>query len=173
MKFSRELLLDAHQGTVLLDVSVLVGIDTEREGGRKTGRAVNKNRATILAWESLPGPECFSFTSDKVNTEPATFVCLFRETGFWCHSTKWDGANRNVMIKNKGCFRCFFFFFFLTEWYATCYTISSWEPHGDQNPCSPRAMLKSTKGHRRVFGWIMTEKNSRESISRYRQSKIN
>lgn len=58
MKFSRELLLDAHQGTVLLDVSVLVGIDTEREGGRKTQRGrerererggVNKNRATILA----------------------------------------------------------------------------------------------------------------------------
>lgn len=57
MKFSRELLLDAHQGTVLLDVSVLVGIDTEREGGRETQReseserkgGVNKNRATILA----------------------------------------------------------------------------------------------------------------------------
>lgn len=37
MKFSRELLLDAHQGTVLLDVSALVGKERrerEEEGAR-------------------------------------------------------------------------------------------------------------------------------------------
>lgn len=39
MKFSRELLLDAHQGTVLLDVSVLVGRDREeKEGERESGK---------------------------------------------------------------------------------------------------------------------------------------
>lgn len=35
MKFSRELLLDAHQGTVLLDVSVLVRRDREEEEKRE------------------------------------------------------------------------------------------------------------------------------------------
>lgn len=146
MKFSRELLLDAHQGTVLLDVSVLVGIDTEGEGGRKTREGVNKNRATILAWESLPGPECFSFTSDKVNTEPATFVCFFRETGFWCHSTKWDGANRNVMIKNKGCFRCFFFFLFF-DW-MICHMLHDFLMRAAQrsNPLQSKSNVKGNKG---------------------------
>lgn len=56
MKFSRELLLDAHQGTVLLDVSVLVGRDREEGGGVWPPN---------LAGELLPGPQCFCFTVDE------------------------------------------------------------------------------------------------------------
>lgn len=61
MKFSRELLLDAHQGTVLLDVSVLVGRDREEEGGG-VGRKIWPPN---LAGELLPGPQCFCFTVDE------------------------------------------------------------------------------------------------------------
>lgn len=40
MKFSRELLLDAHQGTVLLDVSALVGKERERVSEREGGERI-------------------------------------------------------------------------------------------------------------------------------------
>lgn len=67
MKFSRELLLDAHQGTVLLDVSVLVGRDRDGEGvgwgeRENVGR---KSWPPNLAGELLPGPQCFCFTADE------------------------------------------------------------------------------------------------------------
>lgn len=137
--------------------------DTERE--RRWG-GVNKNRATILAWESLPGPECFSFTSDKVNTEPATFVCLFRETGFWCHSTKWDGANRNVMIKNQGCFRCFFFFFFF-DW-MICHMLHNFLMRAARRS-NPLQSKSNVKGNKRATGEYLAEswqKRVQGSLSR-------
>lgn len=69
MKFSRELLLDAHQGRVLLDVSVLVGRDREEEGERDRSREREKVGRKIwppnLAGELLPGPQCVCFTVDE------------------------------------------------------------------------------------------------------------
>lgn len=80
MKFGRELLLDAHQGTVLLDVSALVW--KERRSARE--RLSNLRPAAVtpcttsLAKDSHPGPKRFSFSPDKANTEPGAFVCLFK-----------------------------------------------------------------------------------------------
>lgn len=104
MKFSRELLLDAHQGTVLLDVSALVGKERERERGWESRGALSNHCTTSLAKDSLAGPECFPFTPDKANTEPGAFVCLLWGTSVWCHITKCVRANRNITIKNKVCF---------------------------------------------------------------------
>lgn len=68
MKFSRELLLDAHQGTVLLDVSVLVGKKRERE------KVVG-----MIEWE------LWYRTKQTVNQR--TFVYLFKGMNFWCFMT--------------------------------------------------------------------------------------
>lgn len=80
MKFSRELLLDAHQGTVLLDVCALVWKEAEGEGAGWGGS--NECYATSLAQDSLPGPGSCSFTPDKANTEAGAFVCGFKGSGF-------------------------------------------------------------------------------------------
>lgn len=89
MKFSRELLLDAHQGTVLLDVSVLVGMEAEREregerhceavavGGRGSVQEAGRSLGSVVA-PRFPGAPSY-FLSDRVNIEPVTFVRLFRE----------------------------------------------------------------------------------------------
>lgn len=74
MKFGRELLLDEHQGTVLLDVSALVW--KERRSARERER-LSSPCTTSLAKDSHPGPKRFSFSPDKANTEPGAFVCLF------------------------------------------------------------------------------------------------
>lgn len=77
MKFSRELLLDAHQGTVLLDVSVLVGIEAERGGRekdtgrwrrRRRGEGVYRRQAAVLAVESLPRRSFFFIGQSKHRT---------------------------------------------------------------------------------------------------------
>lgn len=57
MKFSRELLLDAHQGTVLLDVSVLVGRDRKEEG-RGGGK---EDLASKLGRRAPPGSPVLLF----------------------------------------------------------------------------------------------------------------
>lgn len=64
-----------------LDVSVLVGIETEREGRRKTqggggGGLRECTGGRLQSWQSLLA---LPFLSDRVNIEPATFVCLFRD----------------------------------------------------------------------------------------------
>lgn len=58
MKFSRELLLDAHQGTVLLDVSVLVGRDREEEGEGGSGK---EDLASKLGRSAPPGSPVLLF----------------------------------------------------------------------------------------------------------------
>lgn len=71
MKFSRELLLDAHQGTVLLDVSALVGKERERQTERVGGYWVS---AALQAWQKIPSQAQSAFlslqTKQTVNQEP-------------------------------------------------------------------------------------------------------
>lgn len=59
MKFSRELLLDAHQGTVLLDVSVLVGRDRKEEG--RGGGGGKEDLASKLGRRAPPGSPVLLF----------------------------------------------------------------------------------------------------------------
>lgn len=83
MKFSRELLLDAHQGTVLLDVSVLVGRDREEEGvGGWEGRSglqtwqESSSRvpsASVSLWMNLKQVQSFDVTEQNSNK-----VCLIK-----------------------------------------------------------------------------------------------
>lgn len=162
MKFSRELLLDAHQGTVLLDVSVLVGIEAERGGRekdtgrrrrlrrRRRGEGVYRRQAASLAAESLPRRSFFFIGQSKHRTGNLCLP-LQRAPGSWCHNTKWDGANRSAVIKNKrgGCL-ALLLFFFSTEGWRRMLTWFPRERHAKiRNPCS-----QGNKGHSLWFGWV-------------------
>lgn len=92
MKFSRELLLDAHQGTVLLDVSVLAGIVAERQWRRG---AEGAQEAVLAAASSLPRRSLFFIGQSKHGSGN---LCLPPHRG---HHAKRRGANRSETIKKE------------------------------------------------------------------------
>lgn len=72
MKFRRELLLDANQGAVLLDVSVLVGTKGTGGGCVCVGGAA----------ASLLGPECFSYPPTKQTRNHNPLFAFSKHTTF-------------------------------------------------------------------------------------------